>query len=35
LLDWVFHRSLNETATNLILWVRQDLFLADRQSGIK
>jgi len=31
-LDWAVHRKVYETKTNLILWVRQDLFLENSQS---
>jgi hypothetical protein len=34
-LDWTFHRKVNESTTNLILWVRQDLFLENSQSIIQ
>jgi hypothetical protein len=34
-LDWMFHRIAYETPINLILWVRQDLFLIDSQSIIQ
>jgi hypothetical protein len=34
-LDWIFHRKVNQSTTNLILWVRQDLFLENSQSIIQ
>jgi hypothetical protein len=34
-LDWIFHRKVNESTTNLILWMRQDLFLENSQSGLE
>ncbi|MGB8252085.1 MAG: hypothetical protein WCF08_02625, partial [Anaerolineaceae bacterium] len=32
MLEWIFHRTAYESPTNLIFWVRQDLFVSGGQS---
>ncbi len=32
ILDWIFHKKAYESPTNLIFWVRQDLFVSGGQS---
>ncbi|MBN2676438.1 MAG: hypothetical protein JXR32_00070 [Anaerolineaceae bacterium] len=35
LLDWIFHRKVFETSTNLNVWIRQDLFITGSESIIQ